>query len=302
VIDLRARIGALKEMLRSSLRGDIELQFDVADDIWPVKVDTAELELALVNVAVNARDAMPEGGTISVTARNVSLKTASELGPLIGDFVAIAVTDTGSGIAPSVLPKIFEPFFTTKAVGKGTGLGLSQVYGFAHQSGGVVTAESEGRGTTITIYLPRSHAEVSAHQPAADVEPGARREGTILVVEDNVEVGNVTTSLLEQLGYRVLRADNASEALQQLRGDTAVNLVFSDIVMPGGMDGLSLAREIRDRYPGVSVLLTSGYSDAVQAAENQFAILRKPFQAAALDQAIRDVLDGDRRPAGRSTQ
>src|SRR5712691_3464745 len=179
VVDLGERIEAVRAMLGSSLRGNIELDCEIPNWIWPVEVDSGELELALVNIAVNARDAMPNGGKIALSAQNVTLAPDREPGGLAGDFVALAMTDTGEGIAPDVLPKIFDPFFTTKAVGKGTGLGLSQVYGFAHQSGGGVAAKSEaGRGTVITMYLPRSHA-------AATVDNGGGGEGTILVVEDN---------------------------------------------------------------------------------------------------------------------
>jgi CheY-like chemotaxis protein len=231
---------------------------------------------------------MPEGGSVTLSVRNVTLGSG-EAGELTGDFVALAVSDTGAGIAPDVLPKVFEPFFTTKAA-KGTGLGLSQVYGFARQSGGAVTAESQlGRGTTITIHLPRSHAAVAAG--AEPAHPASSTEGTILVVEDNPQVADVTAELLEHLGYRTLRAENAAEALRALAGGEEIRLVFSDIVMPG-MNGIALAEEIRTRHPGVPVLLTTGYSDAAQAAQAQFAILRKPFEVTALDRAVRQALQG----------
>ena len=159
VTDLKERVEAVHEMLVGSLRGNVQLKCDIAADVWPVEVDIAELEFALVNVAVNARDAMPGGGFITLSARNVALKKSDGIDQLEGDFVALAMTDTGVGIAPDVLPRIFEPFFTTKALGKGTGLGLAQVYGFSHQSGGTVVATSAvGSGTAITIYLPRRHA------------------------------------------------------------------------------------------------------------------------------------------------
>ena len=175
VADLKERIAAVHEMLVGSLRGNVELKCDISEDVWPVEVDVAELELALVNVAVNARDAMPGGGSITLSARNVTLKKSDGVDQLEGDFVALAMTDTGVGIAPDVLPRIFEPFFTTKALGKGTGLGLSQVYGFSHQSGGTVAATSNvGSGTAITIYLPRKHAALAkaAEAPATQVTGG----------------------------------------------------------------------------------------------------------------------------------
>jgi len=245
-------------MLIGSLRVNIEFKCDIPSDIWPVEVDIAEFELAMVNLAVNARDAMPGGGSITLSARNVSLKKTDGVDRLEGDFVAVAITDTGVGIAPDVLPRIFEPFFTTKALGKGTGLGLAQVYGFSHQSGGTVVATSRvGSGTAITIYLPRAAAvEAATIEPplAPAIVPG---QGTILVVEDNAEVAAVTSSLVEQLGYRTLRADNATDALTLLRRGDKIDLVFSDVVMPGGMNGIALAQEIANHYPQIPVLLTA---------------------------------------------
>jgi len=207
------------------------------------------------------------------------------------------MTDTGVGIAPDVLPRIFEPFFTTKALGKGTGLGLAQVYGFSQQSGGTVVATSAvGGGTSITIYLPRKDAALPRRIEAPPMQPMAPGQGTILVVEDNAEVAGVTASLAEQLGYRTVRAENATDALNRLQRGEKVDLVFSDVVMPGVMNGIALAHEIANRYPHIPVLLTSGYSDVVQSAASRFAILRKPFQLPALDKSIREALD---RSGGR---
>ena len=212
--------------------------------------------------------------------------------------------DTGVGIAPDILPRIFEPFFTTKALGKGTGLGLLQVYGFAHQSGGAVTAKSSvGGGTAITIYLPRSHVSLTKTAEPMPIQPVASGQGTILIVEDNAEVADVTASLVEQLGYRTVRAENATDALGRLQSGDKINLVFSDIVMPGGMNGIALVQEIGNRYPEVPVLLTSGYINMVEAAEAQVAILRKPFQLPALEKSIREALErGGRCDNGRVLQ
>ena len=297
VVDLKDRVEAVHEMLLGSLRGNIELKRDIPTDVWPVEIDIAELELALVNVAVNARDAMPGGGAITVSARNVTVKKNDGIDQLEGDFVALSVADTGVGIAPDVLPRIFEPFFTTKALGKGTGLGLSQVYGFSHQSGGTVVATSAvGSGTTITLYLPRSHATLARVLEAPPMQPSAPAQGTVLVVDDNTEVADVTASLIEQLGYRTLRAENARDALNQLQRSNRINIVLSDIVMPGGMNGMALAQEIAKRYPHIPVLLSSGYSDMVQAAEARFVILRKPFQLPALEKSIREALERNAAP------
>jgi CheY-like chemotaxis protein len=212
------------------------------------------------------------------------------------------MADTGVGIAPDVLPRIFEPFFTTKALGKGTGLGLAQVYGFSHQSGGTVIAtNTAGGGTTITIYLPRRQAVPVETVAAPPTQPIVSGQGTILVVEDNAEVAEITASLVEQLGYQTARAENAADALNRLQRGDKVDLVFSDVVMPGGMNGIALAQEIANHYPDIPVVLTSGYNDVVQSAQARFSILRKPFQLSALEKSIREALerrasreDGDR--------
>jgi signal transduction histidine kinase len=289
VVDLREHIESVRGMLRSSLRENIRLSCHVDPDVWPIEVDVAEFDLALVNIAVNARDAMPDGGAVMLAVRNVTLPE-SKGGGRAGDFVTLSVTDTGAGIAPEILPKVFEPFFTTKAVGKGTGLGLSQVYGFAQQSGGDVTAASEiGRGTTITIHLPRSHGRRAASAERVDAQAAVSGAGTILVVEDNPEVAVVTSALLEHLGYRTVRAEDAADALRALADGSDIRLVFSDIVMPG-MNGIALAEELRQRYPRLPVLLTTGFSDMMQAAESRFPVLRKPFELPDLETALRHAL------------
>jgi CheY-like chemotaxis protein len=298
VTDLKERVEAVHEMLVGSLRGNVQLKCEIAEDVWPVEVDIAELELALVNIAVNARDAMPGGGIITLSAVNVTLQKSDRVSQLEGDFVALAMTDTGVGIAPDVLPRIFEPFFTTKALGKGTGLGLSQVYGFSQQSGGAVVATSTiGRGTAITIYLPRKHATLVKATEVPATQSIVASDGTVLMVEDNLDVADVTASLLEQLGYRVIRSNNAMDALSRLQRGDKVMLVFSDIVMPGGMNGIALAQEIRNRFPRLPVLLTSGYSDVAPTATSQFRILRKPFQLHALEKAIREALEHAQKPS-----
>ncbi len=289
-VDLHLYIDAVRDMLMPSLRGNIELICDIEDKIWPIDVDLGELELALVNIAVNARDAMADGGTITLSARNVVLKPGSAAGSLAGDFVALAMIDTGKGMPPDVVAKVFEPFFTTKPVGKGTGLGLSQVHGFAIQSGGAATLTSEvGKGTAVTIYLPRSRAEPSAHVDGQLPAPDQAR-GTVLLVEDSREVAELTSMLFEQLGFRVVRAENAPEALRHLQQGIHFDLLFSDIVMPGPMNGLALAQVCRDNFPDIPVLLTTGYSDAAQLADGRFVILRKPFELAMLERAVETAI------------
>jgi PAS domain S-box-containing protein len=291
VIDLSERLPRLRELLIGSFRGDIADAFDVPTTIWPIEVDAGELELALLNIAVNARDAMPNGGKFVVSARNVTLTRHSAPGSLAGDFVALTLTDTGEGISPENLSKVFEPFFTTKEVGQGTGLGLSQVYGFTKQSGGTATVETElGRGTSITLYLPRSESQtVTAVDAVAQVPAGGSE--TILVVEDDPEVAEISRSLLAQLGYRTLVAADARRALEVLAGASTIDLVFSDVMMPGGMSGVELARTIRQRYPRLGVLLTTGYSGAAQEAVRAgMPLISKPYHLGDLGRRIREIL------------
>jgi PAS domain S-box-containing protein len=278
-IDLAERIEAIQEVLHAGLGSAVRLALDIAPDVWPARADVSEFETALLNLAINARDAMPDGGTVTIGARNSS---GGESG-LSGDFVAIAVADTGLGIPSDVMDKIFEPFFTTKPFGKGTGLGLSQVHGFAHQAGGTVKVASElGNGTTFTIFLPREAAPL-AREVAEP--PAFHGSGTVLLVEDNPDVAIVSTGLLEQLGYRVRRVADAGEALREIEAN-GIDFVFSDIVMPGKMDGLSLAHHLRRLRPGLPVLLATGYSDAAADVRGDFPILRKPYELHELSEAI----------------
>jgi two-component system, NtrC family, sensor kinase len=291
VIDLGERLPELRDMLNRSLRGDITITVVVPHKNCAVKVDPSELELALLNLAVNARDAMPNGGALGITAEPVVLKGNAVEEGLRGEFVAIRVADTGVGIPPDVLPHVFEPFFTTKEVGKGTGLGLSQVYGFAKQSGGTTTVTSAvGRGTVITLYLPRTHELPAPAVAPAAPETAHERAGTVLVVEDNAEVAEVTSAYFQQLGYMVKQVANANEALELLGHDRKINLVFSDILMPGGMNGLELGHAIGRLYPALPVLLASGYSSSARDAVAQgFIVLQKPFDLAALEKSLREA-------------
>ena len=278
------RLDAIRTMIESSIGSSIKLVVQVPPDLWPVRVDPNEFELALVNVVINARDAMPKGGVITLSAGNVVLPDGEATKTLKGDYVAVSVSDTGSGIAPDIIGKVFDPFFTTKGIGKGTGLGLSQVHGFAHQSGGTVTVRSKfGSGTTITLYLPRSERNVGAVADESDCI--SLRTGTALLVEDNPEVATATSLLLEQLGYSVMTAVDATAALKLLAGG-GVDLVISDIVMAGEMDGLQLARAIRGKDMRVPILLVTGYAEQLGTAETNFTVLRKPFRLVELNRAI----------------
>ena len=291
VVDLNASIKNMRTMIESSLRGNIVYNEDIGDGVWPVKVDIAELELAIVNIAVNARDAMPNGGTFTLSLNDVTVN--QELGDnrLTGAFLAIAFSDTGTGIPPNLLSKMFDPFFTTKEVGKGTGLGLSQVYGFAHQAGGTVTVDSKvGQGTTITVYLPCADEQITGKEAsAAKARTQHLQRQTVLVVDDSADVAEVTSSLFEHLGYETIYRDSAEAALKLLESGTKVDLVFSDIVMPGTIDGVGLSREIRSRYPNLPVVLTTGYSDAANSAPSNLKVLRKPFDTEALRDFIHDI-------------
>ena len=279
-------------MIESSLRGNIVYTESIGDGAWLVKVDLAELELAIVNIAVNARDAMPNGGTFTLSVNEVMVDQKIGDNRLNGAFLAIAFSDTGTGIPPNLLSKMFDPFFTTKEVGKGTGLGLSQVYGFAHQAGGTVTADSKvGQGTTITVYLPScADEQITSQEVSADkTKTQHSQRQTVLVVDDSADVAEVTSSLFEHLGYETIYQDSAEAALKLLEAGTKIDLVFSDIVMPGTIDGVGLAREIRSRYPNLPVALTTGYSDAAEAAPSTLRILRKPFDTEALRDFIQDI-------------
>jgi CheY-like chemotaxis protein len=211
-----------------------------------------------------------------------------------GDLVAIQFSDTGVGIPPNLLSKIFDPFFTTKEVGKGTGLGLSQVYGFVHQAGGTIEADSKvGQGTTITVYLPACSEKDIAGKELATKDAARSQRPTVLIVDDSAEVAEVTSSLFERLGYNTDYRDSADAALKYLAEGSKIDLVFSDIVMPGTIDGVGLAREIRSRYPNLPVVLTTGYSDAAQAAPADLKILRKPFDTVMLRGFIADTMAVD---------
>jgi CheY-like chemotaxis protein len=292
VLDLSVRAPDLIELLRPSLRGDIQVVVNVADDVWPVEVDPGELELALLNLAVNARDAMPRGGLLTLGIRNERLCGAGA-DRLCGDFVRLSVTDSGIGIPPEILHKVFEPFFTTKEVGKGTGLGLSQVHGFATQAGGMAIVESTpGAGTTVSLLLPRSKAPLLPSELETAMQLPDRMTGKILLAEDNDDVAEVTARMLESLGCEVVRAATASEASEYLENGGRADLVITDIVMPGGDNGIDFARSVRKRYRDLPVLLTTGYSAAArEATQDAFPILSKPYQISTLQRFIRHAMN-----------
>jgi signal transduction histidine kinase len=293
-IDLCGHVSGMRDLLDRSLRGDVHVTLDLAADLWPVAVDPGELELAVLNLAVNARDALPAGGTITIRGENLP---DLEDGDLRGDFVRLSVIDTGTGMPPEVASRAFDPFFTTKDIGKGSGLGLAQVYGFTKQSGGAVRIETaDGHGTTVSLLLPRSNvAPAMAEQAHAEHAVGGSPDlvvGHVLLVEDDDEVAALVTEMLTQLGLEATRASSATAALGALANGRAVDLVFSDVMMPGGMSGVDLVREVKRRRPGLPIILTTAYPEAArrEAEAEGVALLPKPYRLEELALATRNVL------------
>ncbi len=306
-IDLAARLRDAGALLRQPLGPDIALEFDLAPELPQVAVDPTQLETALLNLVINARDAMPEGGAVSISARRAAPAGRS------GDFILLAVADTGTGMPPEVAARAMEPFFTTKEVGKGTGLGLSMVYGFANQSGGELAIDTApGRGTTIKLYLPGVSGEKSV-TPAAPRPRVNRmqRRTDILVVDDDRAVRGFLVSVCRSLGHRVAAAADGVEALAALAATPQIELLLSDVAMPNGMSGYELAREARRRRPDLKILLTSGFParEVRQrgALDPDIRILQKPYDgdelAAAIAQTLSDAhADAVARRAGAAPQ
>jgi CheY-like chemotaxis protein len=300
-IDPNQLVHRLADLLRRTLGERVSIHTTLAPDVGRIHADPAELENALLNLAVNARDAMPDGGTVTIETANVVDGDPSAEGWRDGNdapHVLIAVSDSGVGMDRETLARAFDPFFTTKEPGRGTGLGLSQVYGFVEQSGGHVLIDSQPReGTTVRIYLPRLPEDAIELEP--DLEPPdtgeARGTETILVVEDDDAVRAYSTQVLRELGYRVLEAPNASAALEILDRQADVHLLFTDIGLPGAMNGRQLSDEARRRRSGLKVLFTTGYAgDAIIRAgrlEAGISLMNKPFTFADLTKRVRDALD-----------
>jgi len=292
-INMHDQLLEMSELMSRTLRPDIRFAMEVGPGLWTVEVDPVQFEITVLNILANARDAMPEAGTVTIRIRNGGGTAAPGLPAAGGEFVALEITDTGKGIPPDMLKRVFEPFYTTKRAIGGTGLGLSQAYGFAVQSGGSIEISSEvGRGTTVTLLLPRSGklpvtegGRAAAHR----VTPGAR----ILLVEDDVLVGPMLSASLGSLGYDVKRAGSGDEALSLLEAGTNVDLLISDIVMPGEISGVKLLAQVRMRWPGLAVILMSGYSDEAIGGEG-VALIRKPFASRDLVDLIETELQGQR--------
>ena len=298
-VELGVQAVGLTELLRHTLREDIQIQMQFDTGLWPAEADVAALELALLNLVVNARDAMPNGGQITLTAHNAAMHNgqSARWGLAEGDYIEICVTDTGQGMPPDVLERVFEPFFTTKEPGKGTGLGLAQVYGFVKQSGGTAWVESRpGQGTSVHLLLPRSLREHSAETSQVDMGGSRIPHGagpiSILVVEDNDDVASAVMEMLAQLGHEAMHVASVGAALGVISGDRPIDLVFTDVLLPGGGSGLDLARELTQRKPDVPVVLTSGYGGGVtgRLAAANLPFLRKPYRIEALKMTIEAAL------------
>lgn len=284
-IDPGAHIALMRELLQGSLRADIALNLCWLPDLWPVEADSTQLEVAIVNLVVNARDAMSASGTVTILAENVVLAPSLNIEGLTGDFVRMAVSDTGAGMDEATLSRAFDPFFTTKPSGRGTGLGLSQVYGFARQSGGSVHIESTpGWGTTVSLYLPRSSRPLSS-KPSQEPPSAKHGSGLLLVVEDEAELADIVCAMLQDLGYRYEHVTSADAALEL--DISHFDGVFSDVIMPGKIDGIALAKHLREQWPNLPILLTTGFAGAPERITAAgFPVLRKPYTLAQLSMAL----------------
>ena len=299
-LNANAVIMGLSELIHRTLGETIAVETVLTAGIWQMEADPNELESAILNLAVNARDAMPEGGRLTVETSNAHIDEAYALAHvevLPGQYVAIAVSDTGGGMSPETIARAFEPFYTTKPVGRGTGLGLSQVYGFVKQSGGHVKIYSEvGQGTTVKLYRPRHTAAPAAEDEAEPMPvPEGSSAETILVVEDDDDVRTYSVEILRELGYRVIEAHDGASALRLLERQAKVDLLFSDVVLPGGMTGAQLAEAARSVAPDLKVLFTTGYArNAIihhGRLDKGVQLITKPFGSSDLAAKVRDVLD-----------
>jgi two-component system, NtrC family, sensor kinase len=300
LIRLQDELPELVELMKPALGSRISVKTDVDPDTAPVRVDRAGLELALLNLAVNAGDAMPDRGELFVTAKNAK---PGEAPGVEGDFVVLGITDTGVGIPEDVQQRVFEPFFSTKPIGKGTGLGLSQVYGFCQQAGGTVTIESQqGLGTTVRMYLGASGETVEEKDEPPQAFQGEALRHRVLIVEDNDDVAETTRQLLEFLGCEVRRVESGNAAVLRLERDARnFDLVLTDIVMPGGLSGIEVLSYVRDRHPHLPVVLMTGYSNELQKVSADEIVLLKPFSPHELDDALRKAL-ARREEAGSPAQ
>jgi PAS domain S-box-containing protein len=295
-VALNPHVLAMTELLQRTLGDNIQLETHLAAALWSTFIDPSEVENAILNLAINARDAMPSGGKLVIATGNAVLDADShglDTSVKPGQYVRLSVSDTGTGMSKEVLRRAFEPFFTTKPTGRGTGLGLSTIYGFIKQSNGHIGVYSEpNSGTTVNLYLPRSPEPDAVEEPAKAEATNAAPGETVLVVEDNPEVRAVTVGRLKRLGYRVIETETAAEALAHLAAGLEVDAVFSDVVMPGGLSGFDLARRLAAEYPDIAVLLTSGFSEGVAPGSDGAhpPVLQKPYAIGDLASELRKAI------------
>ena len=295
-VDLNDTVLSMRDLLQSTMGGSVRIETELQPDLWPAMIDPTQIELVILNLAINARDAMEVGGTVTVETANVTLgpPARAEEAPA-GSYVMVAVSDNGPGMTPDILTKVFEPFFTTKEVGKGSGLGLSQVFGLAKQSGGGVRIDSApGQGASVKVFLPRASEAPKA--PAACERSLAQPSGKdfkVLVVDDDSAVREVTAAILHDLGYGVVEAGSGGAALDMLDRESEIDLMLVDFAMPG-MNGAEVAREVQARRPGLPVVFVTGYADTDRlAGVAGNGIVRKPFVQADLAAKLRSVLHAD---------
>ena len=300
LLNLNGLVQSMSDMAERTLGDHVTLRQVLAPDLWNTRIDPTQAEVALLNVLLNARDAMPGGGAVTVKTENLLIEDEDTalfktVGP--GAYVVISVTDTGSGMPPEILARVMEPFFTTKGEGKGTGLGLAMVYGFAKQSGGSVKVYSEvGHGTTVRLLFPASDQKIDEERKASQRAADRHGTETVLVVDDRPDVAETAGIILEDFGYKVIVADGPRAAIEVLDGERRVDLLFTDLIMPGGMNGVMLARAARERQPKIKVLLTTGYAEAslerTDAGGTEFEIINKPYKRLELARRVRRVIDG----------
>ena len=295
VVCLNDRADGFVQLVERAVREDVAIRMELAEGLWHCRTDPHQLETAVLNLSINARDAMPSGGVLTLKTENrvVDAEVAALWEAVAGEYVAVSVADTGTGMAPEIIDHVFEPFFTTKEVGRGTGLGLSQVYGFAKQSGGFVTIDSVlGEGARVTIHLRRAAPQPQAQTEKSDNTEHRTRSASILLIEDEPAVREMTSEMLRDLGHQVAEASGGLEGMTRLRRDR-FDLVFSDVILPGGLSGVDVAREVAGLWPETSVLLTSGYTAQRLdlARQTKLRVLMKPYSRETLALAIAEVLE-----------
>jgi len=299
-VDVNRLIAGMEDMLRRTVGPAIQLETALSASLWPTRCDPNQLETAILNLCINARDAMPDGGRVTVETQNswVDERGAKERDLQSGQYVAICITDTGTGMTPEVLSRAFDPFYTTKPLGQGTGLGLSMVYGFARQSNGQVRLYSEvGSGTTVRLYLPRHFGEAEAEDepPQFEAMPVAGSGETVLIVDDEPTVRMLVTEVLEELGYAAIEAADSLSGMKVLNSDVRIDLLITDVGLPGGLNGRQMADAAREKRPALKVLFITGYAENAAISNGHLHpgmhVMTKPFAMDQLALRIKSIMD-----------